>query len=320
MKTSENNSNLYAGVFLILLGITFLANNFGWIDVSFSQISHMWPLLLIFWGLRYLAIREPWRAIVNFGMMILFFGLLFTSRKQHFSFHFDFSRNESREMIADDADDDAEAEGTGRYDVVYSIEMNNDIRFGTLKMNIPTSDFHLEKTTNELFRLVGEDIFFGLKKEVDIQGNRAVISFKPEKRNVDLHSRFSPDIDLQLNAGPVWDMDISTGASSLEMDLRPFKVRRVTVESGASSVDLTLGNKLPDTRVKINSGASSVHLNVPEDAGVEVRFSDVMSTRMLEGFKKKRKNIYVTENFDKAGHKIYINIESALGSFEVDRY
>ncbi len=322
METKKNYSNLYMGVFLILLGFTFLADNFHWIDVSMRQVFRLWPLILIFWGIRYLNMREPVRAFANFGLIILFFLLLFTGKDRRFDLHFGFSDKDQEVNFSDDEDMDGEGEDASKYDVVYSVAMNPEIQSASLKMNVPASDFHLEKTTEDLFKLVGEDIFFGLKKDVDIQGNHADISFKPAQENIKFNSGYSPDIDLKLNPSPVWDLDISSGASSVEMDLRPFKVKKVVIESGASSLDLTLGDKMPETKVEIKAGASSVHINVPEETGVEVRFSDVMSMRKLDEFRrqKKNKNVYVTGNFDKAGKKIFINIESALGSFEIERY
>lgn len=46
------------GLFLIVLGILYLAANLGWINLDFNfNIWQLWPLLIIFWGLSLLTGR-----------------------------------------------------------------------------------------------------------------------------------------------------------------------------------------------------------------------------------------------------------------------
>lgn len=46
------------GLFLIILGILYLASNMGWINLAFNfNVWQLWPLLIIFWGLSLLTGR-----------------------------------------------------------------------------------------------------------------------------------------------------------------------------------------------------------------------------------------------------------------------
>ena len=44
-----NRDNLFIGLFVMALGLFFLARNFGWIPKSFD-LSDLWPVFLIVFG------------------------------------------------------------------------------------------------------------------------------------------------------------------------------------------------------------------------------------------------------------------------------
>ena len=46
------------GLFLILAGVLWVLNNLGIIEINFRDLIKLWPVLLIFWGISVLPIKE----------------------------------------------------------------------------------------------------------------------------------------------------------------------------------------------------------------------------------------------------------------------
>jgi predicted membrane protein len=65
---------MFIGLFVIVVGLVFLLDNLGWLELNFTL--HLWPTALIFFGiLKVLQTRTPGGAIVG-GGLILVGGLL----------------------------------------------------------------------------------------------------------------------------------------------------------------------------------------------------------------------------------------------------
>jgi len=62
-------SQMVVGLFVVAMGMIFLLDNLGWLDMEFTL--HLWPIALIFFGiLKVLQTRSPSGAIVG-GALIL---------------------------------------------------------------------------------------------------------------------------------------------------------------------------------------------------------------------------------------------------------
>ena len=46
---------------------------------------------------------------------------------------------------------------------------------------------------------------------------------------------------IKLNPKPDWDIKVDVGAADVELDLSLFKIRKLDIDGGASSIDLRLG-------------------------------------------------------------------------------
>lgn len=114
------------GLILILLGIGYLFNAFGWLDVNIFRVIHLWyPLLIIFFGFHLLTKKK-----VVVGGIIILFGIILQLNKIDvidvnvwqlfipfaligFGANLIFSKKEKNRRIADD------------YNVEKNFEVNN---------------------------------------------------------------------------------------------------------------------------------------------------------------------------------------------------
>ncbi len=127
-------------------------------------------------------------------------------------------------------------------------------------------------------------------------------------------------MSLNLNTEPIWDINLDVGAASLEFDLSDFKVRNLDLDGGAASLEIILGENYNETNVNIDAGASSIKISVPENSGCDLHISSVLSGKSINGFEKLEHGHYRTDNFTEAENKIYIEVDAAVSSYEIDRY
>ncbi|MDH3251806.1 MAG: hypothetical protein OEM41_03380, partial [Ignavibacteria bacterium] len=126
-------------------------------------------------------------------------------------------------------------------------------------------------------------------------------------------------IDVWLNPAPVWDIDVDVGAARLNLDLRPFRVSSLTIDAGASNIEIHLGVRYEETTVRIDAGASSVRLLIPHDAGCELREDSGVLRKNLRGMEKIRSGLYRTQNFHEARQKIFVEMDLGLARLHVER-
>ena len=91
----------------------------------------------------------------------------------------------------------------------------------------------------------------------------------------------------------------------------------LTISGGVGDVTLDLtGTWRSDSHVDINMGLGSLTLRLPRGLGVAVRKSGVLASFDSQGLTK-RGEVYYSEGFERAGRKLNITLDAALGSIKV---
>jgi hypothetical protein len=151
------------------------------------------------------------------------------------------------------------------------------------------------------------------------------------------------EAEVDLGGMALRSLRVSTGASETRLSFRtPNRVsaESIQLEAGAASFRATgLGNARAErfqfeggvgetvldfggrwTRsatATIRMGIGSLTLRLPRDVGVKVVKESFMTSFDAEGLVK-RGGAYYSRNWDRAPHKLTVNIEAALGSIDVD--
>jgi hypothetical protein len=128
-------------------------------------------------------------------------------------------------------------------------------------------------------------------------------------------------VDLTLNDQLPWVIELNTGASQASLDLSALKVSSVSVESGASSVRLTLPKPSGTVPVKVSGGA--MHLAIQRPAGIPVRVnsSGGASSLVVDGnhfaglFHDGQ--VYASPDYSTATDRYDISIESGASSIQI---
>jgi hypothetical protein len=73
----------------------------------------------------------------------------------------------------------------------------------------------------------------------------------------------SPHSNMTLNADIPWQIDIHSGIAQSRLDLRAIKVRRVTIHSGVSNVELMLGEPQDTVHLDCHGGVHNLKILRP---------------------------------------------------------
>lgn len=307
---------VFWGVILVLIGVFFILKNVGVIYFDWVTIWRMWPLILILWGISLIPVKDYLKLI--FSVVAIGLAVLLVNRYDkngYYSFGWDSHRHRLERSW-----DDSDWKNSGDSQELFQ-NYDSSIQRAELNLEAAAGDFRLSDSVpdNKLitFHKKGNIGNYSMTTEGD--STERVINLKIEDSHVKFNNR-GMRVDLGLNPKPVWDLDFDIGAASIDFDLSNYKIGKLSLDGGASSIDIKLGDLSDLTEVKINAGASSIDLEIPEDAGAELRTETVLSSRNFDGFKKISRGLFRTDNYDSALHKITIDIDAGVSSVDIDRY
>ncbi|MHB1652257.1 MAG: LiaI-LiaF-like domain-containing protein [Desulfitobacteriaceae bacterium] len=302
------------GLLLISIGIVFLLINFGILSWGFwFSAVDLWPLLLILLGIGLLfSKRVPFSAVLLVFLLILVgYSMTFGERSTPFWY------------------------GPGRYIPFYSsaqsggqfpvdVKLPNGVTKAQVNMNLGGAKV-------DIHPLSGDD-----KAKQLVQGSyqweSAFVSDKPtlnvrqsgDTMQVMLSSGRRPGIkdnlDLGLSNRVKYSFKIDAGAVDGNLDFSEIPVEDLTLNTGASKFRLVFGDTGTTLNAKVSSGASDITLAVPENVGLRVHMSGVVSNTdfMGTGLFLDNKD-WVSSGYDQARSKVSLDVSMAAGSVHLER-
>ena len=311
------NKSIFWGILLVSIGILWILKSLGIIYFSWLFFFKLWPLILVWVGIKLLPIQDKWKIIFN--TIVLFLGIAFlliysnskccNSKWKHFSIC-------SKEWNTDDEDISVSIKNQGVIKYEESFENAHldltasagKLVFGTGKELIAIRETEKSNSTINITSKIEDDTRIEIKAEVHPLKN-GIVGNNSHKYNI------------LLNNSPVWDMDLDLNAAAGEVDLSKFKVKELEIESNASALEIKLGSLYPEVNVKIESNASSVELTVPKNMKCFLKKDDsTLSSFSVTGLTKESNTRYVSTGDDETDGVINITIESNVSSVEVKRY
>ncbi len=311
------SKNVFWGVILVTIGVLFILRNMGVIFFNWWSILNLWPVFLIVLGISLLPIKGLVRIFLAFLVIVL--SLIFISNTSYFRYnhwepHEWFWWDNGDSYSYDYDDENYEWRDQFLFEN-YDDEMENAV----LELDAIAGEFYIEESTDYLLEFKREGNFGNYYLHADNEGSVVVL-----KIDMDTYVESGPKLKnsaaISLHPDPLWDMKIDAGAAKLDFDLSPFRIDRIDVNSGASSVRFVLGDKNNETDLFINSGAADVIIEVPQTSGCEVITNTILSGKTLDGFDKIERGLYQSENFNSAENTIHIRVDAAISNLKVVRY
>ena len=296
--------NIFWGIVLIAIGILFILKNVNLLHFNWVMIFQLWPLLLIFWGISIIPVKEYIKFILM--LVFLFLGLWFINyNKSYLYFGWNFNKETTENW--------KEQNISELYD--------STITRATLKMDAVAGNYSIAGTTNKLIDFESKGNVGEYKMMVSEEDSNKIVKIGLENNVVRIgNNEKGNNTQILLNENPVWTLKFEAGASSVNFDLSKFKVEKIKYEGGASDLNLKLGQLYPMVNIDIEAGASSITIKIPKESGCEFTGDNVLSSKHLDGFTKTDGDAYRTAGFDKAANKIYVNVDAAVSKFSIERY
>ena len=338
------NDKIIPGLILVLIGLAFLLDNFGYINFHWGNIFHLWPIFLIIGGVNLVFAHNnsPVASVAKIGVIILGFGLLlFGNFGDRFAFPFySYSWYSHRHVDSEDGsinsdsdDDDDDDDTTGVKGIVkvdgvsnFNLPYTADAKTAELHISGGGTRYILNDTTNELFKADTKEHFGAYEFSHANAGSNYILHFDMKDHkgghfnwNTDDNGKANAVI-FHLNPNPVWSMYVESGANALDFDLTKYKIEKLKLSGGAASFNVKLGQPLTSTDVEVSTGMASVEIAIPQNAACEIETDSGLSSNSFDGFTKTDDGHYQTPGFATAKNKLHININGGMSSFKVTRY
>ncbi|GAB3899345.1 hypothetical protein GCM10028803_20330 [Larkinella knui] len=332
-------TGLFWGIALITLGVVFMAHNYGWFYIDWSFFSRFWPVLIILAGLNLIFSRSNSAAAlvttvllavsVPLAVVGAFHGNRWDNDRYEYHYNNDDDDNEDSDHNRnedDDKDDDNDNQNENRPKVQTSHiaePMDPIIEQATLKFESGAGRFYVGAPSDSL---IEADTRMSVSK-YSMSVNRgdgarsADIELKLDDDEIELKSGELVNlVDLRLNPKPTWSFDFGIGAGQANFDLSAYAVKSVKLGAGAADIELKLGDRAPQSDVKIESGVTSVTLKIPKTTGCQVEAKGALTVKKLDGFVEIGGGVYQTPGYAGSAKKIDIHYEGGVSRFEVERY
>ena len=307
-----NIRRISRGVIILYIGVVILLSNLDVIQFSWWYALSFWPVFLILIGLNIMLPNKMEGQILSVIATCLTLAF-FTYQGLH---------PKSKTLWAGIVDKHSTQTQDIPQSSYLSEPMEDQITSASLDLSAGAVKLQLEAATQDLIDLessIRDGGFLLSKTGSDSHPKLRIEHKRNDKRNFNSSSD-DDAVQVRLNPEVNWDLSFSLGAADAKLDLSAFKVSRLALECGVSSVTLRLGMPANQvSQVELEGGLASIELELPKDAGCRIGSEASLSSLKTSGFVKKGR-FYESENYAEADKKIEIDIDSGLSSIDISRY
>lgn len=298
------------GLIVIFFGLMILLERLGVLDFSWSAALYYWPVLIILVGVNVALPANRWGRITSLGVTLVLLGFL---AYQGIYSEEKYSRSFSR--ISPSLPQDS----VSRLYADYTAE----IQRSYLKISGGAISFELADTTDKLVDIHTYGIADSYGFSSSVNADRADLAFQ-QKKGASIKGRGLSSKNravFALNPSPVWEVDVELGAGAADLDLSAFKVKKVRIKGGVSSVDLKLGMPVDGhSQIDYEGGVSSLSISIPKAAGCRIEAESALSSLNFPGFDKQQDGVFISRGYQEATLFFEIRLENGLSSVQVHRY
>lgn len=300
MKTNQ----LFWGILFLTLGSLILLNNITTFEMDWYFILNLWPLILVIFGIYFFIKGSSYKWILVIIISLVLGFVIFAAYKSITGFFY-----------YHDYDDDLEVE-------LYEVPFSKSVQKAFLNIDAAAGKILLKDTTSQLVSISKKGSFGDYIFQNEVDSLEANVSLEMEGEQ---HFRFGRGfmrnmIRMELNNRPAWNLEFNAGAASINLDLTPFNIERALFKTGATSINVKLGDKADYTRLGVETGVSKVRIRVPKTSGCEINSHTDFVNKDFDGFTKIDNETYRTPGFEDSSKKIMIDLQADVSSVKIVRY
>jgi hypothetical protein len=310
-------SSIRWGVILVGIGLLFLAINLDYLSHAvWIELVALWPVLVIAIGVELIFSRTRFKFLGLISPLIIALAFIYAAwtsssdyawsfkNWRHFD-RFDYARSKL-EVFSYDLDRDPDLE---------SLELDLDFGMGELWIG-PTSN-----------KLISGDFEYRYTKpfcKFSSSGGHARVRIKSrEHKHFNIFRNRELRNDARIFVGDYIPLaiELDIAAAIVELDLSDLIIEKLNLDTGAAKVNLKLGCRSENVSVNINSGASEVIIDIPDEMGLIIDCDAALSsTNFKDVGLEKRGGKYESENYNAAGCRAMISIDSGVSCVEIQYY
>ena len=280
-------------IVIIFIGIVYLGRAAGWITVDVN-LWQLWPLIIIIIGLGMLS-RSGWMVIlIGILVALVVLGLLIWM------------------IVVSPADDRAVTTET------ISIEKEEDVDSAVFDLNTGAGSITMSGGAEKLINGTHDSNFLTYEQETKVEDGIQTVAFDGKGSWRGFRGDGVNDLDLTFNNDTPLKVVIDSGAVDIDLDFSAVMLTDLDVNTGASSVDLTMGDLVEMSSVSIDAGVSSVKVTLPKTIGAKVNLESGLTSRDLENFTEVDSNNFQSENYDESEKKVNFDIDLGVSSLKFE--
>lgn len=124
--------------------------------------------------------------------------------------------------------------------------------------------------------------------------------------------------DIRVARDIPLDMVVKTGASDCRFNLEHLRVTRLRLDTGASSIHVTLPAEAGTTEVTGASGAASLQLRIPRGVAARIQTEGGLSSTTVDQQRfPRRGNAYQSSDYETAENRVDIRLQMGVGSIDI---
>ncbi len=295
---------LAGALILITLGVIFLLDNLGAIEVSWLSLWRFWPVLLILIGLDLLLGRRSTLGSVLLAALsvIIVIGVIFLAGTGI-----------------------AMRGSPGGETVTYDIEHRLTPEVESLLIDITlgattASVYPLSGSVSRDYAVLGSittDSEMELVNDYEASGDRGTVRItqKGETGTVivgDSRTGMVGMVDLGLTTEVPVDLVITSGAGEATIDLTGINLRSLQITSGVGALTLILPGE-GQYDVILTSGVGAVTIELPHDMEARLHYEGIS---IIDGGRLERieAGLWETDGYAAASDRAEITIQSGIGA------
>lgn len=289
------------GLILVILGILFLGINMNFIEPElFARIFEFWPLLLVILGVHLFLKKYKLGPLVTLLLIALFGGLVVWSGY--------FQRPIIKRDVA-------------VKDNNFSQDLGQNVKNGAVKVTTGAIKFTVSGSTEKLVEGVLSSNFMSprLTEFNSADSQKVTISTEGETPRI-WWSGLKNEMTMRLSNKVPVDFEVDSGASEMDFDFSEVTLNSFLIKSGASSIDLKVGDKISaQTRGEFNVGASDIKIRIPKGIGARIKADTGITGKSFEGFTQKG-DYYENAEYATAQKKLELLIKAGASNISVRSY
>ena len=121
-------------------------------------------------------------------------------------------------------------------------------------------------------------------------------------------------LDVHINPGSAWNVNLNVGAAATSVDLSALNVSSLMINGGAGSVTVKLGRPSGTVPIEINGGAMSATIQVPPGVQAQVVSRGAMSSFSAPGAVA---GIWRSPGYTESADRYSVTVVAAMASVRV---